>query len=455
MENKKGNAVWNFFASVKLALFTLFVLASASIIGTIVPQNDDPGKYIELYGESTAKFFQLLDIPDMYSSWWFTGMLILFSLNLTVCTIERLPHIWRVVTLDNLGTTKIERLKKMAQSRTFSSAASADQAATAVKETMHNAGWKMEQEPREGGTLFFSQKGAWTRLGVIVVHVSILVIFVGSLIGSFFGYKASVMIPEGSFTDKVYESNTEHTPIPLDFIVRCGAFYLTYYDTGMPKEFRSELKIVKDDKEVLAKSIVVNDPMQYGGLTFYQSSYQAIEGQFAAQITNENSGAEQRFILVPRQENKWAAENITFGITNISGPDMTRHYRYKIWFSDGKAGPSEFWVNEGAIAKIQRPEATYLLSVKPRFATGLQVVKDPGVWTVYIGCIMMILGLIIIFYLSHRRIWIFVSREGEETSILVSGLSNKNKIGFEKDLDAIYEKIEANKSLELITNNQG
>lgn len=449
MQNKKGNAVWNFFASVKLALFTLFILASASIIGTIIPQNEDPGRYVELYGEGTANFFQLLDIPDMYGSWWFTGMLILFSINLTVCTIERLPHIWRVVTLDNLGTTKLDRLKKMAPSRSFTSAASAEQAGAAIKETMHRAGWKLAQEPREGGTLFFSQKGAWTRLGVIIVHVSILVIFVGALIGSFFGYKASVMIPEGSSTDKVYQSNTEHTPIPLDFVVRCNAFYLTYYDTGAPKEFRSDLKVVKDGKEILAKSIVVNDPMQYGGLTFYQSSYQPIEGQFSAQITNENSGAEQKFILVPRQENKWAPENISFGITNISGPDMMRRYRYKIWFTDGKAGPSEFWVTEGATAKIQRPETTYLFSVKPRFATGLQVVKDPGVWTVYIGCGMMILGLIIIFYLSHRRIWIFVSREGEKTSILVSGVSNKNKIGFEKDLEAIYEKFETNTALEL------
>ena len=447
MENKKGNSIWNFFASVKLALFTLFVLAVASIIGTIVPQNEEAARYIELYGENIANFFQLLDIQDMYNSWWFTSMLYLFSLNLIVCTIERLPHIWKVVTLDNLATTSVDRLGKMAMSRKFFTQTATEQAVTAVQGIMKNSGWSLSQEERDGGTLFFTQKGAYTRLGVIIVHVSILVIFVGALIGKNYGYKASVLIPEGGATSQVYQSNAEHTPIPLAFTVRCDDFQLTYYDTGMPKEYRSQLAVVKDNKEVYTKAIVVNDPMQYGGLTFYQSSYQAVEGQFSARISNEKTKAEQKFIITPRQENKWLSENVGFGIVDMSGPDMMQRYQYKIWFSDGKADPAEFWINEGGEARIKRPDTTYLFTAKPRFATGLQVVKDPGVWTVYTGCIMMVLGLIVIFYMSHRRIWIFVANEGKQTGIVISGMSNKNKIGFEKDLEALYEKFAADPSL--------
>lgn len=447
MENKKGNPLWNFFASVKLALFTLFVLAVASIIGTIVPQREMAGRYVELYGPEVAKFFQLLDIQDMYNSWWFVSLLVLFCVNLVVCTIERLPHIWRVVTLDNLATTTIDRLGKMAMRRSFGTQVASEQAGGIVRQIMQGSGWKLSQADKEGGTLFFSQKGACTRLGVIIVHVSILVIFAGSLIGSFYGYKASVLIPEGGATDQVYQSNDEHTAIPLDFIVRCDDFQLTYYDTGMPKEYRSGLAIVKDGKEVYTKSIVVNDPMQYGGLTFYQSSYQPVEGQLSAQMTNETTKAEQKFYMLPQQEKKWDSEKVSFGIVAISGPDVMQRFQYKIWFSDDKADPAEFWISEGGTARIKRPDTTYLFSAKPRFATGLQVVKDPGVWTVYTGCILMILGLIVIFYMSHRRIWIFVSNDGTKTSILVSGMSNKNKIGFEKDLEVIYGKIAADSSL--------
>ncbi len=447
MENKKGNSLWNFFASVKLALVTLFVLAVASIIGTIVPQKEEAARYVELYGKNIANFFQLLDIQDMYNSWWFVSMLVLFSLNLIVCTIERLPHIWKVVTQDNLATTNADRLGKMAMHRIFRGQMAMDQATSAVQQIMQAAGWPVSQADKDGGTLFFSQKGAYTRLGVIIVHISILVIFTGALIGSFYGYKASVLIPEGGSTSQVYQSNKEHTAIPLAFTVRCDDFQLTYYDTGMPKEYRSNLAVVKDNKEVYTKSIVVNDPMQYGGLTFYQSSYQPVEGQFSVQITNENTKAEQKFIISPRQENKWLTESVTFGITDMSGPDMMKRYQYKIWFSDSKSGPSEFWINEGGTARVKRPDATYILTAKPRFATGLQVVKDPGVWTVYSGCIMMILGLIVIFFMSHRRVWVFVSSDGQKTSILVSGMSNKNKIGFEKNMEVIYDKFAADSSL--------
>jgi cytochrome c biogenesis protein len=129
---------------------------------------------------------------------------------------------------------------------------------------------------------------------------------------------------------------------------------------------------------------------------------------------------------------------------------MRRQYRYKIWFSDGQAAPSEFWANEGSVVTIKRPDTTYSFTVKPRFATGLQVVKDPGVWTVYFGCTMMIVGLIIIFYLSHRRIWVFISKDGnsDQSTVLVAGLSNKNKIGFEHKMAALYDLIESNSLLE-------
>ncbi len=450
MENKHGNIVWNFFASVKLALFTLFTLAAASIIGTIIPQNEAAFRYVELYGPNVAKVFQALDIPNMYESWWFLSLLVLFSINLTICTIERFPHIWKVVTQDNL-TTKVSRLQKMSLRRVFKSTIGLEQTNAVVQKIMAKAGWKTSQCAKDDGTLFFSQKGAWTRLGVIIVHVSILVIFTGALIGKFYGYKASVMIPEGRSTDVVYKSSDDHPPIPLGFTLKCNDFKLTYYDTGMPKEFRSDLSVLKNGKELLSKSIVVNDPLQFGGLTFYQSSYQAIDGQFTATLVNESSQAKQKFILQypTKQATKWPAEKISFGITDIEGPDMMRHFRYKIWFSDGMGTPSSFWMNQESTVKVKRPGSNYLLSLSPRFATGLQVAKDPGVWVVYTGCIMMILGLIIIFFMSHKRVWIFVSKnEGGEDQILINGTSNKDKIGFEKIMSSLYEKFEDSKLLQ-------
>jgi len=445
---KKKNIVWSFFTSVKLALFTLFTMATASIIGTIVPQNEVASKYVELYGESVANFFFMLDIDNMYSSWWFVSLLILFSLNLTVCTIDRFPILWRIVTLDNLATN-IGRLRKMAARRTFASKISQSEAEAAVAEIMPSAGWRPAKREVEEGTLFFSQKGAWTRLAVIVVHVSILVIFAGSLIGKFYGHKASVLIPEGGVTDRVYASDANHTPIPLGFDVKCKTFNLTYYDTGAPKEFRSDLVVEQDGKLLVEKSIVVNDPLKWAGWTFFQSSYQAMDGQFTVIIKDPAKGIEKHFGITPGREIKWPLEKISFGITQITGPDFMRRYRYKLWFNDESGKAVEVWLNGGVPLKLPRGASTYEITIKPRFATGLQVVKDPGVWMVYSGCIMMILGLIVIFFLSHRRVWVLVESGADGTNLLLTGNSNKNKLGFEKDMARLAEAFKAHKTLGL------
>jgi cytochrome c biogenesis protein len=442
---KEKNSLWQSLASVRLALFTFFILATASIIGTIIPQNQPYGKYVQAYGPKLTKFFQLLDFTDMYNSWWFIGLLLLFSINLVVCTIDRFPNIWRLVTMDNLDT-ETSRIEKMPHSAILGTDKSPADAAAAVNKVLAGAGWKTAERASEGGTLLFAQKGAWTRLGVIGVHVSILVIFIGAIIGSVFGFKGSVMIPEGSAVDRIYQYDEAHTPILLGFQVRCDKFDISFYDSGMPKEYRSDLTVIKDGQEVYSKSIVVNDPMQYGGLTFYQSSYQGTQ-QLLANIENRQTGNRAGFTVPPRQEMKWPEEGVNFGVVNVEGPDFRGQYRFKIWFSDGQGSPSEFWMSLGQQAEIERQGTSYSFLLKERYATGLQVAKDPGVWWVYIGCTIMLLGLLVAFFMSHRRLWVHVVPGNSRTRIVVGGQSNKNKLGFANQFEDLEEKLTLDQSL--------
>ena len=109
---KSENIIWNFFSSVKLALFTLCSLAVTSILGTIIPQKEASEFYISKYGAKTAQFFQLFDIPDMYNSWWFLSLLGLLSANLIICSIDRFPGVWKQINADNLALP-LERIEKM------------------------------------------------------------------------------------------------------------------------------------------------------------------------------------------------------------------------------------------------------------------------------------------------------------------------------------------------------
>lgn len=438
--SKKKNSFIDFFASVKLALFVLFCLAVSSIIGTVIPQNKPPEEYIQMYGENMAKLFQALDIPDMYSSWWFVILLGLLCLNLIVCTIKRLPNVWRMVTLDNLETD-ISRLGKMKDRKTYQSSGSLIEAASQVKKSMASCGWKAQEKEREEGVLLFAQKGPWSRLGVYVVHTSIIVVFIGAMIGSYLGYKGSMMIPETTSKDTIFEFGTGN-PINLGFKVLCEKFVLTRYNTGAPKEFLSDLVVLEDGTEVHRQSIEVNDPMHYKGFTFYQSSYEPFN-KFLVTVTDNNTAQGERFLIEPGKEVKWKIGQsvLTYGITNRQATDEPGVLDYKIWFHDGIGDPSTFWVKDGGSATVPRGDTEYTFTLKEFFATGLQVTKDPGVWYVYIGCILMLLGLTVAFFVSHQRIWVFISHEEGKSLVLVSGTSNKNRLAFEKAFGKLNDKI--------------
>ncbi|MEN8134355.1 MAG: cytochrome c biogenesis protein ResB [Thermodesulfobacteriota bacterium] len=443
---KNKNEVWAFFSSVKLALFTFFVLAVTSIIGTVIQQGKEMQYYVDTFGAGTAKLFQLLNVPDMYNSWWFVSLLVLFSINLIVCTIDRFPNIWRLVHMDNLAMD-ISRIIKMPKRQAFTSDLSVDEIAQAV--AGFSSSWKFERAEKDGGILFAAQKGNWSRLGVVAVHVSILLIFAGAIIGSILGFKGSVMIREGGSVEQIYLYDANNTPKPLDFELRCDRFELEIYDTGAPKEFISDLVVIEDGKEVLAKTIEVNDPLQYGGLTFYQSSYQPLEDGYAVEIGNETTKVSKKFFIRPGGPIKWEEEGLEFRIINRMGPYAMGRYRHKIFFDDASQRPVEFWTEEGKKVIIERLATNYTFSVRQLYYTGLQVTKDPGVWFVYFGCAIMLLGLYVAFFLSHKKVWIYISGEESRSRLHLSGTSNKNMIGFENDFSALTELFEQNDSLKL------
>lgn len=439
--SKEDNAVWRFFASVKLALFVLFILAATSIIGTLIPQGNPPDFYVQQFGPSLTRLFFLLDLHRMYSSWWFLGLLMLFSMNLIICTIDRLPHVWHMVVADNLATP-VERLEKMEQRAHF---AGNNTTPTAAADIIHGVllanGWKAKQAERPEGTLLFAQKRAWSRLGVYVVHLSILVIFAGAIVGSLFGFKAGVLIPEGHSVSEVYEFGTDR-PIPLGFDLRCDRFDIQFYANGMPKKYRSELT-VNDQRQgkTFTRPIEVNDPLSYRGITFYQSSYEPTN-EFLVQVESPANGKKQLFRIPAGQQISWPGTNISFGVINMMAGERGGENRFKIWFSDGKGEPAVFWMPDAVSTPIPRPDQEYLFSLKQIYATGLQVAKDPGVWVVYIGCGLMLTGLFVAFFLSHQRIWVSIRQEGNTVHTLLCGTSNKNKIGFERNFAQLREAIE-------------
>ena len=430
---KNDNQLWDFFASVKLALFTLCTLAVTSIIGTLIPQHETHAYYGERYGRVMASFIEVLDIADMYGSWWFLGLLGLLSANLIVCSIDRFPLAWRQITADPTSVSAA-RIRAFPYSTSWSTTGQADQLVERLAPILTGRGWRPKATTLDGARLLVAQKFAWSRIGVYVVHASILIIFAGAIVGHFFGFKGNIMLPETEKSDSVFLAGSQQK-MPLGFTVQCDSFAIEFYDNGMPKEYRSRLTILEDTKPVLTQDIEVNIPLKYRGITFYQSSYEGYK-DFIIRIKNNGTKQEKQFIAPFQQQLSWSEENIEFGVVNAEAI-QNRLVRVKFWFKAKGREPSVTSIDVDSEVVLTQADTTYTIQAKQMYATGLQVAKDPGVWLVYLGCSLMIVGLFIAFFLSHQRIYLKIDQDEAGCTLTLAGTANKNKLGFARQFEQL------------------
>jgi cytochrome c biogenesis protein len=443
---KVKNVVWRFFASVKLALISLIILAVTSIIGTLIKQGQAPSYYVQEYGPSLARLFEILEFSDMYSSWWFVTLLCLFAVNLVVCSIERLPGVWRMVVLDNLSIDP-QKLDRMSFTHRTSINLPAAIAAERLQRFLLHAGWKKARRldrEGEGSILLFAQKGPWTRLGVYVVHLSVLVILIGAMTGAIFGFQAYVFLPEGRATDSVFLQGSRE-PVPLGFKLQCDRFERTFYANGTIKQFRADLTVSDPERETpYRKSIIVNDPLTYRGLTFYQADSFPLE-EFFVLIRDRTTGREQAFRVAPEQDAVSQVTETSFRIEELKTTEDGTVKQARISFAaDTTTEPSVFWIENQGTVNLRQSGKEFNISFRQYYTTLLLVTKDPGLFIVYFGCLLMIVGLAICFFLTHQRIWVRISpgATAQESLTMLSGDSNKNKSAFEQRFQELINLLE-------------
>ena len=431
--------VWKFFTSLKLAISVIIILAIASIIGTVIEQNQPLEKYRHFYSDGTIRLFEKLSLFDMYHSWWFLLLLVLFTVNLICCTVDRLPRAVRIVrnpktTLDeNLekSLSLVDRWKKKGElpalAGTYQAALGSAFARPCVTEN--------------SGTLhLYAEKGVVSRFGVYVTHTSIIIIFLGAIIGNVLGFKGYANIVEGESVRTIPTRGGTNT-VDLGFAVRCNRFWVEYYPNGQPKEYASDLSVIENGKEVLRKTIEVNDPLQYKGVWFYQSSYGAAGASTVTVTVKEPDGTGSETVTLSPGRN---AEISGYG--KISAVDYRTDFQglgpalLVVLEKPGKQ-PAQFWLLK-AFPEFdrQRKDTRYLsfAGLNEIFYTGLQVARDPGVNIVWVGCALMVAGIIIAFFLSHQRLWIRLSRGSDgRVEVVLAGSTNKNRLAFEKKFEKI------------------
>lgn len=427
--------IWKFFASVQVSVVVLLSLAATSVIGTVIPQNAAPEAYLHQYGETLFKLFNALDFFDMYHSWWFRALLCLLTVNITVCSIQRLSSTWKII-FPKHPSFDAHRFQKVKSREEWTE----EKPPEALHDLYHSHIKKrfsvVETRKTENGYLVFGEKGRWTRLGVYAVHLSIVLMVIGGLIGSIWGFDGSVNIPEGESADTISLQN-DPAGKKLDFAIRCDDFDLRFYDSGMPKEYRSRLSLLKDGKTLVQRDILVNDPLRYEGVNIFQSSYGEMPADhFTVTFTERESG------LLYDVE---ASFDKPIDMPNDTGQLIVRDFRTNFSYSGFNLGKTFICT---LIPKGKEPEPVLVSVDHPRFDmmrqgdfvitisnvdfkyyTGLQVTRDPGVPVVYAGFLFMIIGCYITFFLFHQTVCVELAKSGAKTEIKVSGISGKNRPG--------------------------
>ena len=449
-ESGFASIIYDLFRSLKLTISLLVLLAILSIIGTVITQNATRPEYIQRYGPGLYEVLNFFNLFDMYHSLWFKGILLLLMINLVTCSLHRFPGVWRQISYEastgGLEDSMLKALPYVQRIRGPSPAGAKTEGdiRSNLKKWFRNPG-RMETE---SAITLYSEKGRFSRLGVYITHLSLLIILIGGLIGSQFGFKGFVNILEGETVDQIYERGKDgEIPKPLSFSVRCDDFNITYYD--LPgrkekhvKEYTSLITILEDGKEVLKKTIQVNHPLHYKGLAFYQSNYGAIH-DVALGIQWKGRKEKTGFRVM---------EGDTMPVPNTNNFIRVLKYAHDVHnFGEGvqvvlfkpKQEPQPFWLLKNFPQSDQKRGDEFILTFEgftEKEYTGLSVTKDPGVWVVWIGCGLMIVGLIVSFFFSHQRVWVRISKSpGGE--IVVAGSANKNRVAFEKNFGELVDEV--------------
>jgi cytochrome c biogenesis protein len=437
--------VWDFFISVKLAIITLIVLAATSILGTIIEQNQPPEKYHQIYEDWAFALLDRLNMFDMYHSVWFLLMLVLFTVNLSCCTIDRFPKMLKVVR--NPRTKLEENLERtLSLSDRWKRKGSLQEWAGKYAEALSASFAKPKVTEVDGQVHLYAETGVASRFGVYVTHLSIIIIFIGAILGNVLGFKGYVNIPEGEYVTQV--------PVrggilmqDLGFTVRCNAFSLETYPSGQPKAYKSDLSVIEGGRETLRKTIVVNDPLQYKGIWFYQSSYGQAGGATAQVAVFRKDGTPMGGLVLGANEPVPVdGYGIVRGVNyepNLQGKGPALQVVVE---KPGQPSAS-FWLIQ-ARPDLDRQRADSLVfsfgGLSSKMFTGLQVAKDPGVNIVWLGCALMVIGLIMAFFLSHQRVWVRLAQGTDgRVEVVLAGSASRNRLAFEKRFEKLQAGVKA------------
>ena len=299
-------------SSMRFAIASLTIIAIASVIGTVMKQNEPTPNYINQFGEFWFAVFDALSLYTVYTSGWFLAVLFLLVVSTTLCIIRNAPKMIK----DALAWREQIRegsLRAFGHKTEGQSPLGVPELAQRMGNWLQAQGYKVKATPREvdgeAHILLAAKRGASNRLGYIFAHGAIVLMSIGYLFDTdlpvkiqvaLFGkqpisgaerisdgpstgrlspsnpsFRGNSLIPEGQSSDVTVLNLRDGLLIQdLPFTLTLKKFRVEYYSTGMPKVFASDVELTdKIDGSKIERTIEVNKPLIHRGIAIYQANF--------------------------------------------------------------------------------------------------------------------------------------------------------------------------------------
>ncbi|NIR59306.1 MAG: cytochrome c biogenesis protein ResB [Gammaproteobacteria bacterium] len=293
---------------MNLAITLLVAVAIASVIGTVLQQNQPYTDYIIKFGPFWFEVFRVLGLYDVYSATWFLAILGFLVVSTSVCIYRNTPAMVR--DMRRFGeNVRVRALRAFTHRAEWTLGAGAATTTERVERYLRGQGYRVRRKTGEDHMVVAGRRGAANRLGYILTHAAIVVICLGGLIDGSAGlklatltgqleietrdipasqvpeasrlepgnpsFRGSVTVPEGSRANIAFINMRDGYVVQeLPFAVEVREFRVEHYSTGQPKSFESDLVIHDDRLEApLERTIAVNHPLTYRGYSIYQASF--------------------------------------------------------------------------------------------------------------------------------------------------------------------------------------
>jgi cytochrome c biogenesis protein len=404
-------------ADLRFSIFILLLISFFSIIGTVIEQ-DQP---IEIYktnysltspvfGFLTWDYIIKFGFDHIYKTWWFLTLIFLFGLSLISCTfLQQLPSLKIARRCQFFRkTSQFSRLQIFTILKNFSF----NKILFRIKKNKYSI---FQQK-----NIAYCYKGLIGRIAPILVHFSMILILLGTIIGSLFGFKAQEMVPKTeNFHIQNILNNGQFSIIPKTS-ARVNDFWITYTKNKTVSQFYSDISVLNSQgKETNRKTISVNSPLIYQNVYYYQTDWNLI----GLRVQETNSEViEYPFLNILNNQNKvwltWLSNNNSLNEGIIALSDNLEGYCSI--YSETGVFLGNIELNE--LGNFKQPFT--LLEILS--STGLQIKTDPGIPVIYSGFLFLMVSTLI-SYITYSQIWIIKKNQ----KLFIGGITNRALFDFE------------------------